>query len=188
MTDFTKCRVSAAGNIITPKARMSFPNVFVAKAFEEGQKAKFGLSILIPPNADISLLKEAAAKVAKEKWGGKLPDKMKNPFLKAGEYDTTRDFEGWTLIRTTAVSKPGIVNAAGQNVTEESEVYPGRWCSASVRAFAWEMKTGKGVSFGLQNIQLLDHDEPLGGHARAETEFAPVDGAASSGKSAGVFD
>jgi hypothetical protein len=184
MIDFNKCRVSPAGNIITPKARLSFPVLFTAKKFNEAEeKAKFGASFLIPPGADLTLLKQAAEKAAKEKWGDTPPKGLKNPFLKAGDFESSSDFEGWTLIRATAITKPGLVDARGENVSEESETYPGRWCVASLRAFTWERKTGKGVSFGLQNIQLLDHDEPLGGRARAESEFEPVDvPAAADGK------
>ncbi len=36
------------------------------------------------------------------------------------------------------------------------------------------------MSFGLQNVQMLEHDEPIGGRARAESEFEQVDTVESS--------
>lgn len=175
MIDFKKCRVSKSGNIITPKARLSFPTLFTAKTAPGADKAKFGCSLLIPPDADISILIDAVKKCAKEKWGDKLPSKLKTPFLKAEDYEYEGYEEGWTVLRPNSLQKPGIVDGAGNNVSEESEVYPGRWCVASLRAFAYDTSGNRGVAFGLQNIQLLDHDEPIGGRARAEDEFEAVD-------------
>lgn len=180
MTDFTKCRVTASGNIVTPKARISFPQLFTAKAPPGSDKAKFSVSLLIPANHDLSLLKQAAEKCAKEKWGDKLPAKLKNPFLKAEDFEYEGYEAGWTLLRATSMSKPGMVDAAANNVDEESQVYPGRWCVASLRPFAYDTNGNRGVSFGLQNIQLLDHDDPIGGRARAENEFEAVDVPASA--------
>lgn len=175
--DFKKCRVSEAGNIITPKCRMSFPQLLEPKAppgNPDGKK-KYNVSLLIPADADISILREAAEKVAKEKWGDKMPAKLKSPFLKAEEYEYEGYEKGMILLRPSSITKPGIVNAKGEAVAEENEIYPGRWCVASLRAFTYDNSGNRGVSFGLQNIQLLDHDDPIGGRARAETEFAPVD-------------
>jgi hypothetical protein len=172
--DLTKCRVSKSGNIITPKGRLSFPQLFVAKSAPGSDKAKFGCSILLPPTADIGLLKQAAEKCAKEKWGEKMPSKLKTPFLKAEDYEYEGYEQGWVLLRPTSLTKPGIVDAAGNNVDEDSQVYPGRWAVLSLRPFAYDSNGNRGVSFGLQNVQLLDHDEPIGGRARAEDEFEPV--------------
>jgi hypothetical protein len=172
--DLTKCRVSKSGNIITPKARLSFPQMFTAKTPPGSDKAKFGCTLLIPPTADISLLIEAAKKCATEKWGAELPKKLKSPFLKAEDYEYEGYEQGWVVLRPTSLQKPGLVDASGNNVDEESQVYPGRWCVASLRPFAYDTNGNRGVSFGLQNVQLLDHDEPIGGRARAEDEFEPV--------------
>jgi hypothetical protein len=187
MADFKKCRPGKGDNVITPKARMSFPHLFTAHSAAEGAKPKFGVSLLIPADSDIQLLKDAAARVVKENWGDKVPKGLKSPFLKAGDYESTAAFEGWTLIRATAISKPGIVDPQNKGVTDESEVYPGRWCVASLRAFTYDTGTNKGVSFGLQNVQVLDHDEPLNGRARAEDEFEPA-GGESGGTAASMFD
>jgi len=182
MIDFNKCRVAASGNIISPKCRLSFPKLFVAEEFEPGDGKKFfSASLLIPPSADLDLLLKATKQTAIEKFGEKLPPKLKSPFLKAEEVPSSADFEGWTLMRVKSKAKPGIVDASGKNIEDESDVYAGRWACVSLRPYAYDHpKGGKGVSFDLQNVQLLDHDEVLGrGHARAENEFEPVDMPAS---------
>lgn len=188
--DFKACRTSKAGNIITPKCRMSFPVLFDPKAppnSGDNAKKRFSIALLIPPGCDLTLLKENAKQAAIENWGeNKIPGNLKSPFLDAGKYEYNGYEDGWVLLRPTTLNKPGLVNAKGENVTDESEVYPGRWCVASLRAYAYDVSGNRGISFGLQNIQLLDHDEPLGGRARAEDEFAPVEG--TDGKKASSAD
>jgi hypothetical protein len=59
---------------------------------------------------------------------------------------------------------------------DETEVYSGAWYRAQVRAFAYENAGNKGVSFGLQNVQKLRDDDPLGsGRIPASKAFEPVD-------------
>lgn len=175
MTDLTKCRVSKSGNIITAKGRLSFcAQLTEAKADKKG-KLKFGTSFLLPPTADLSILRKAAEDCAKEKWGDKLPAKLKSPFLKAEEYEYEGYEEGWILIRPSSIQKPGIVDASGKNVDDDSDVYPGRWAALSLRPFTYDVDGNRGVAFGLQNVQLLDHDTNIAGRTRAEDEFEAVD-------------
>lgn len=182
--DFKVCRKSAAGNIITPKARMSFPELF-EPSYDMGKtegKKKYRLTLIIPADADITLLKTAAAEVVKAKYGEKIPANLRSPFLKGGEIDSAGCEEGMTVIRSSTTSKPNVINAKAENVSDESEVYGGRWCVASLSPYVYEIRDPKsnavinrGVSFGLQNVQLLDHDEPLGRkRVKAEDEFAPI--------------
>lgn len=174
--DLTKCRVAASGNIITAKGRLSFSNTLTEAKEDKKGKLKFSTSFLLPPTADLTLLIDAVKKCAEDKWGaGKLPKNLKNPLLKASDYEYEGYEEGWVLIRPSSIQKPGIVNAAGQNVSDDSEVYPGRWAALSLRCFAYDVDGNRGVAFGLQNVQLLDHDTNIAGRTRAEDEFEAVD-------------
>jgi hypothetical protein len=178
------CMELATGNIRTPKGRLSYvyllkPN---PKAKTKDGELKYTATLLIPPGCDLTLMKNAAATAAREAFGETLKDKngkpiaLKSPFLD-GEDKAGPDFKGWTVIRLTSVGKPGIVDATGKYVDDAENVYSGRWAYISVRAFAYDMELNKGVSFGMANVQLLDHDDPLAGRPKAETEFAPIEGA-----------
>jgi Protein of unknown function (DUF2815) len=46
---------------------------------------------------------------------------------------------------------------------DASEVYGGRWCVATLRPYAYNAKQNKGVALGLQRVQLLQHDDRIGG-------------------------
>lgn len=176
MVDFTKCRVSASGNIITAKGRLSFCNTLTVPKEDKKGKLKFGTSFIIPPNHNLDILIDAVKKCAEEKWGaGKLPKNLKNPLLKADDHDYEGYDEGWILLRPTSIQKPGIVNAAGANVEDDSEIYPGRWAILSLRPFTYDVDGNRGVSLGLQNVQLLDHDANIAGRTRAEDEFEAVE-------------
>jgi len=176
--DFKKCREAKGGNIITPKARMSFPALFAPQRKAADKEPTYQVSLVIPPDADISLLKKAAEKVAKEKWGTDLPKKLRSPFLEAAELDRAEYEAGWIVIRADTKSKPGVVDARGQSVENAEEVYAGRWCVASLAAYAYPSIQGglPGVKFYLQNVQVLDHDEPWAGRrSKPEDDFEPVE-------------
>lgn len=182
------CVKTDSGNIRTPLCRLTFANLFVARApkNDPGKEAKFSTGVLIPPGTDLSLLAKMAEDTARAKWGDKTPGKLKSPFLKAGEYEYDGYAEGWTLIRASSKQKPGIVGPDAQAVDDERQVYPGRWAFVTLSAFAYENSGNRGVSFGLRNVQLVHHDNPLGGGAaRAEDEFKPVEGA--SGPASSMF-
>lgn len=177
MVDYNTCRETKTGNILTPKARMSYPNLLEARAME-GAEPKYSVSLLVPPSADLTLLKQAALKCAKEKWGENMPKSLKSPFLDAEEKGEGKEgYEaGWALLRPSTKQKPGVVDARGANITDEGDIYPGRWCVASLRPFAYDVNGNKGVSFGLQNVQVLDHDDPIGGRSRPDDDFEYEEG------------
>jgi len=165
------CREPKSGsNIITPIGRLSFPHLFHAKAMgqDADSKKKFSLSMLIPPSCDLTLLKQICSETAAAKWGDKAGSmKLKTPFLDAGEFEYEGYEEGWTLIRASALTKPSVVHQKGADIIkltddDESEAYPGRWCIATLNAFAYDTKGNKGVSFGLNNVFLLNHDDSFG--------------------------
>lgn len=185
-------------NIITPIARLTFPTLFVPESIDEGGKKTYSTGLLIPPSADIALLKKAAAECATAKWGDKVPEmiaqkKLRTPFLKAEEKKYDGYLPGWVLIRCSSQSKPAVRDAAqvaGSLVviaTDDAEiVYSGRWARVSLNAFAYSNKGNNGVSFGLNNVMLLHHDESLSGRAKAEDEFEVPTGLGSAPSAGGA--
>jgi hypothetical protein len=88
------------------------------------------------------------------------------------------------LIRPNSDNRPQVITAKKTVVDSgdaPDEVYGGRWARASVSVY-WYDNTSKGVGLGLSNVQLLDHDDPLGGgRVAAESEFEAVDEEALEG-------
>lgn len=186
--------VAKTGSYRTPKVMILYAHLFKpwAGKNDDGKPGtpKFDLTVCVPKNADISLLEEAADEVAKARWpkGGAWED-TKRPFRSLNEKTKgaravrealeeagiADDFQCFFSMRST--DKPQVVGPSTRPIepaNEADEVYAGRWCKATFAPFAYANSGNEGVSFGLRNVQLLEHDDPIKlGRvlARAEDEF-----------------
>jgi hypothetical protein len=85
-------------------------------------------------------------------------------------------------------SRPGLVDANLQDIIDEVEVYSGAWYRAQVRPYSYSKKGNIGVAFGLQNVQKLRDDEPLGkGKIPASKVFTAVNGGTAKKTAASIF-
>lgn len=183
--------MARSANLTTPKARMSFPNLTRPQTMErdDGSKIeKYNVVLLFPKSTDLSELKETALAAAKEQWGDKAVKMIKDgliktPFLdgdgpqgrskKTGE--THNGYAGMTFIRVASNEEPVLVDGKRKPLIDDKEVYAGRWAYAVVNAFTWEHeKNGRGISFGLNMLQVADHDEPLGAARPNPDDYFPV--------------
>jgi Protein of unknown function (DUF2815) len=181
----------------TDPGRMSHPHILrprTEKDEETGiEKTSYQLGLLLPPGTDLQKYKDALKAAMVFKFG---PDTSNWPKLKRkpsdviknfAEYNAERDkplpgdWTGWTLIRANADVKhpPNVVGPTKgpdgkfPRITDEREVYGGRWGRATLDAFFYDSKKGgKGVTFGLNNVQVLKHDTNFGGAvSAAEDDF-----------------
>jgi len=166
--------------------RLSFPQVFEPHSEDSTyDPGKYTLDLLIPPEVDITALKEEARRVAVEKWGDKVKEKSPtSPFKKAEDKKYEGYEAGWTNIKVKSKNKPGIVDdgvrdPSGKYVPIKEDngenVYGGRWAQVTLNAYAYEkgQKSPKdGIAFSLNNIRLLYHDDSFSGRSRAEDEFS----------------
>jgi hypothetical protein len=176
---FKKCSRPRQGtNIRTPIGRTSFMWVQKPKANKKDptKKPQYEVTLLIPPGFSLTLLKKEVERVVDEKWGEKRPRGLKLPFSDAGEYEYEGYEKGWTRLRASTTQAPGILDGEEDNakITEEDStaVYSGRWAIISVRPYAYDVDGSRGVSLGLANIRLMNHDTPLGGgRSSAASDF-----------------
>ena len=163
--------------ITTPPFRISFPEVFKAKAFEEGQDPKFSCMMCFPKDTtDMSELKAEIKRVAQEKWGKKRPKKFMQPIKDGADLDLDGMENFWT-VRASSNRKPGIVDKNLNLITEEEaeEVYAGAWFRATINAFVFDRQTNKGVSFGLNNLQKIKDDESFVGSVKPQDDFDEIE-------------
>lgn len=171
-------------NIMTPNFRASYPHLFKAKKNDLSGKDEYSVVALFKKGENLSALKKAAEDLLIEKLGpdkAKWPKNLKSPFrdqadrekdgtLPAG-YDA-----GAIFLNLKSTNRPGVVNQDVQPVIDESEIYAGCVCRATVRPYYYDQKGNKGVAFGLQNLQKVADGEPIGGgRADPTAEFAPVE-------------
>jgi hypothetical protein len=188
MSKLNVARRLESGNIVTPKGRMLYPALFrpvLPVNEKDEEKAKYQVTLLIPAGADTDAMKAAYRELVAENIpeAKRKTTKVKSPFLETADQprfaDMAEDFP--VMIRCQAKFKPDVVTPKGDRTISEDEeadeVYGGRWARLSVRPYFWKHPTGGcGVSFGLQNVQLLDHDEPIaGGRVKGVDEFEPAD-------------
>lgn len=176
----------------TPAFRMSFPNLLEPRTDEDTGRQTYGVTMLFPPGADLKPFNAAMEAAMSDKYGA---DKSKWPKLKRGPKDAVQDFaeynasrdkplpgdwKGWTKVTTNcpADHPPGVVgptkgaNGKFATVTDKREVYGGRWARATVDCYVYERKDGKGLTFGLKNVQLLKPDASFGAPVSApEDDF-----------------
>lgn len=167
--------------VITGKVRFSYVNIFKSRSFQTGQEEKFSICLLIPKKdkATVEAIKKAieAAKKqgAADKWGGKIPANLKLP-LRDGDAERAEEaeeYKGMYFLNANSSQKPGIIDVYKNEILDPTEVYSGCWGRASINFFPFNSNGNKGIGVGLNNIQKLNDDEPLGGaRASAEDDFS----------------
>ena len=148
--------------------RLSFPFLFEPRAVEGGEP-KYSATLLLPPGFDTKPLLAALNRCAVAAWG---PDRAKWPKKARTPDDVIRDAtekslpgyeEGWKFITATSKHAPDVFDANRDVVADESAVYAGRWGRVSVSPFSYGTMGNVGISLGLNGVQILKHDAPLGG-------------------------
>lgn len=177
-------KTDTSKNVKTPVFRVSFPEVFRARAMEEGKEPKYSITMLFPKGTDLSALQAACKAVIVERFGAdqaKWPKGLRSPFRDQGEKEYEGYEAGAMFIRATSKQKPGLVDAQVKPIEDESAFYPGCFAMATIRPFYYDQKGNKGIAFGLGNIQKVRDGEPLGGRTRPENDFEPVAGGDDAG-------
>ncbi|MDY3215159.1 MAG: DUF2815 family protein [Ruminococcus sp.] len=171
--------------VVTGECRFSYANLWEPKAMDENSKPKYSVSLIIP-KSDTKTLKKIrdAIQAAYEEGKGKLGNgktvpplsSIKTP-LRDGDIDRPDDeaYANSYFVNANSIIAPGIVDADRQEILTHSEVYSGIYGRASITFYAFKTNTAKGIACGLQNVQKLRDGEPLGGHSRAEDDFADED-------------
>lgn len=203
--DMKKCHIANSGNIITPKGVLSYAQYLIEpqeRTYEDtGKTVKvYNCNLVVPPGVDLSELKKKMGKIALEKLDGdksRAKNFVEKRFLDPnnlpqGGKPLGDRFEGWTLIRSTSSYKPKFAYPNGKEIPAEeleNELYSGRWARITLNPYWSGNKKNPGVFLGLQNIQLLDHDDNLGVSVpNAEDEFDAVDGVEDAEPGSSVAD
>ena len=173
--------------VITGKRTvMSYLNVNEPKVPLGGGTPKYSVSLIIPKSDTATVEKiRAAIKAAYDEGQSKLkgsskfvPDleDLKTP-LRDGDKDRKGDeaYKNCWFVNANSTTKPGVVDADRNPILDSSELYSGIIGRASINFYAFNSNVNKGIACGLNNIQKLADGTPLGGHSRAEDDFADVD-------------
>lgn len=183
----SKTTVKNPTKVITgPKTVMSYLNVNEPKVPLGGGTPKYSVSLIIPKSDTVTVAKiKAAIKAAYDEGQSKLKgtskfvpelEDLKIP-LRDGDKDRKGDeaYANAWFVNANSTTKPGVVDADRNPILDSSELYSGIIGRASINFYAFNSNGNRGIACGLNNLQKLSDGTPLGGHSRAEDDFADLD-------------
>lgn len=175
------------GEIHTPKGQMAWPNLLVAKSIKgkDDSKPSFSVTLLLPKASIIDLLKSMLVEALVQKFGAEWKKKkgLNYPLLKTVDQEALQQYaEAFPFILRCKANEdypPFIYNSDATRFDgKPSDIYAGRWAVGAGKFYAYD-NVSKGVNFGLNRIQLLDHDEPIaGGRVATASGFEKFDSGA----------
>jgi Protein of unknown function (DUF2815) len=176
-------------SVVLRDVTIVYPNVFkptVPKGSNPDATPAYSVTVLLPPGYDMTELNQILFTAATRTFGSDAArfiqsGVIKSPYRNQAE-KAALGKEGFSAepgakyINVKSERQPGVVDQTLQPVLDPTKVYGGKVCNVQVSAFAWNHPTGgKGVSFSLQNIQLV-RDGPRLGNANPDpkTVFKPL--------------
>ena len=173
--------------VITGKRTvMSYLNVNEPKTPLGGGTPKYSVSLIIPKSDTVTVAKiRAAIQAAYDEGQSKLKgnskfvpalEDLKTP-LRDGDKERKGDeaYADAYFVNANSTTKPGVVDADRNPILDSSALYSGIIGRASINFYAFNSNGNRGIACGLNNIQKLSDGTPLGGHSRAEDDFADLD-------------
>lgn len=163
------------GSLLTPKFRVSFPNVFEPRADLSG-KLTYSIVMIFSPDTDFTALEDAIQLAIEDRWGKKTPPDLMLPILD-GDESNREEYKGMFYINGKCGKyKPGLVGPDKAEIIDPGEFYAGCYARATINLYSWAHQMGKkGVSIGVRNIQKLEDGEPLISRVSADDDFADLD-------------
>lgn len=165
-------------------ARLAFPSLFEAKAMPGSDSAKFGASLLLAADdKQIKALNEVIDAVAKDKWGAKAADVLKQ--LRATDKvclhngDTKASYAGFSgnfYVSASNSVRPLVVNVDKTPLTSaDGKPYAGCYVNAVLEIWAQDNQFGKRVNATLMGVQFVKDGEAFsGGGAASVDDFADI--------------
>lgn len=170
--------------VLTPEFRVSFPQLFEPRAYEEGQKKVFQLDMIFDDEDAFKevykgkktktvSMKQAIRNAKVDQWGedkNEWPN-FPNEVFKDGDERTNAEgeiymgYEGkfYVTAKSNEEFKPKLIDKYGKAITEPDDLYGG--CYARAQLIARPYVSGKthGVSFKLLQVMKTRDGEKFGG-------------------------
>lgn len=182
--------------VLTPVGRASYAWIIKPQRQTDSKGKEYDMwsvSLIFPPDADLTELKKLAQEAALKKWGSNPPSGLNNPLLKgddkgkpkAGsnglfegstgkEWKPDPDYAGRIYINAKSRKPPQIgemINNKYVQITDPEKIYSGMWIRCSVTTYSYDNAGNVGVGFGLGNIIKIRDDERLDGRTTGEQDF-----------------
>ena len=176
-------------SVVLEEIMILYPHLFeprVAKGAPSDAVPTYQLVALLPPSFDLGPLHQLALTAAESMFGSDAKKliaagAIKNPFRSQLEQAAKgkmgfSDDPNAKYINVKSEMQPGVVDQKLQPILDPSKIHGGVICNVQVNAFPWNHPTGgKGLSFGLQNVQLVRDGPKIGsGNPDPKSAFRPL--------------
>lgn len=168
--------------------RLSYCNLFQPKAPMNNPSAepKYSCTILIPKtnteaiNAVQNAINAAIESGVQGKWSGVRPPQ---PAIPLHDGDGVRpsdgmpfgeECQGMLVMTASSRNAPFVVDRQVQPIIDPTQVYSGMWANVSVNLFPYFSAGKKGIGCGLNGVQKIRDDQPLGNRVTAQEAFSAM--------------
>lgn len=155
--------------VVTETCRLAFASLFEKRATSKDKDAReaFQAAIIIPEDVSLKPFKKAIKAAQMKKWGVtfKLVGGNRNPIHDCEEKPELEGYEeGMHFLNTKTGYQPSVLDQSCNPIINKTKIKSGDWCRFDIEAYGWESdKGGKGVSFSLVAVQLVEEGDPFGG-------------------------
>ncbi len=169
--------------ILTPEARLSYPNLIKPRSWDGGEE-KYSAQLLFSKKTDISKLRKLAKATLLAGFdcelgeGGKWPKGYKNPIRNGdgSDFAGRKECKDTYVMNVNTKHQPGVVDLDGETpIKKASDIYPGCYVRAELYCYSFTVKGNKGVTFGLNHVQKLRNGPPIGGPGSVDGVFDAVE-------------
>jgi hypothetical protein len=175
------------GNVLKlPAVRLSFPDLFVPAAYQEGQIPKYGATFLLNPKKLlhakwIKNIANEEARMIREAWGA-APKGLILEYCGSGNDRTNQQtgeiyqgYEGMWFITCKNQNQPLVIDEHQVEIaSNDKRAVAGMFVNASVNLYCQENKHGRAIRASVRGVMVLGYGEPFGNHVTAK-EFEDFD-------------
>jgi len=168
--------------------RLSYANLFVPKPPMNNPTAepKYSVTLLIPKTnrAALEAIQAAIGKAVDDgvqsKWSGVRPPQ---PAIPIYDGDGVRpsdgspfgeECKGMMVMTASSKNAPFVVDRQVQPIIDPTQVYSGMWANVNITFFPYFNAGKKGIGCGLNGVQKIRDDTPLGSRVTAQEAFSAV--------------
>jgi hypothetical protein len=166
-------------------ARISYAKIFKPEKNDLSGNDEYSCMVLIPKSdtKTVNALKQAIKTAVKGKFGNKTPTGLRIPLrdgdkngdggVPSGAEAGQAPYGDHYFFNCKNTRQPALVDQKRKDVIDPNQIVSGDYVRVSVNAFAYDNKS-KGISFGLNAVQLVRKGEPLGSSFNAQNTFQDI--------------
>lgn len=162
------------GRIRLNNVRISFPTLFQARAFQEGQTPKYSATFILDPDEhaeELEAIEGMIDELIDEKLKGKAPKDEKICLRDGDEKKDLDGYAGMMFLNASNRVRPTVRDRNKAPLTaEDGVIYAGCRVNAIITLWAQDNKFGKGINANLLGVQFYGDDEAFSGGGVADDE------------------